>query len=246
VPRLAFHQMSDAPLVLAQPESWNPGGHWDSLRWLIMTGAFSAVRDKRLLMIVSYTNFGEVFQDGRRVATRVWEQLREQPMALSVVEVTIRPSQKTTGSFVVRDASGFRLVKKDYGSGDFRRPAASEVLASTNTWWFDVERIEQRLISMLGGDAQAWDALLADACVGRRMADTATLFDKAFSALPKITPKIVGGRAVLQAERDLDQLSLLESGLVHPLRVPAARAVSLKRHEDVERTFGEIVDSEKM
>lgn len=104
----------------------------------------------------------------------------------------------------------------------------------------------KKLISLLGGDRRKWDTLLAEACVGQSMADTATLFDKAFPALPKITPKIVAGREVLQAERDLDQLSLLESGLVQPLQVSETRAVSLKRREDVERTLGKIANSDRV
>ena len=84
------------------------------------------------------------------------------------------------------------------------------------------------------GNEDALRGLLRDRLKGAGAAQLTQLFDAAFPVMPILTTKRYAGDATLQAERDLDQLSLLSACELRAVQVPQSRAVSLKLESDLE------------
>ncbi|MGK7877676.1 MAG: hypothetical protein AB4426_31555 [Xenococcaceae cyanobacterium] len=249
VPRLAPYQVPSAPPILYRDESghlsYNPAGHLDALRWLVVTGALADLHDVEVLMIASYSNWGRLFTNqALSGAAYAAEQGRQEPGILFVVEVTARPKDKRTGSMLVTrtdDPDELRLVKYGYGGGVPTLTEGDTVLMSTNTLYFSLENLLRRLTRAcpevgLPESREALDKLLQDAREGRRRTEACQLFDTAFPVEPLLTLKRTAeGAAVLQAERHLDQLSLLPgSSIIKAVKVGAERAVSIKLTADLQ------------
>jgi len=248
-PRLALRQSHHAPPIIHHDPSGhpscNPTGHFDALRWLVVSGLFAHLREVAAILVASYSNFGHVFTDvALRLAAHAAERGRQEPHRLFVVEVTARPRDKWTGSMLAArnsTPSELRLVKYSYGRGQPCLPQSDRVLMSTNTLYFSVASLIHRLRQAcpsvgLSKHPAALTALLEDAAMGRRRDELRAVFDEAFPVEPLLTRKrVADGVEVLQAERDLDQLSLLPGPpAFQAVEVAAQRAVSIKLPTDLE------------
>ena len=248
-PRLMPSQSPGGPPIIhcgpSGRPSYNPTGHLDALRWLVVSGALAHLQRLDVLLVTSYANFGRVFTDAAlKLAAYTVERGRQEPNTLFVGEVVARPRDKWTGSMLVMktDAPGdLRLVKYGYGRGQPCLAASPEVLMSTNTLYFSVANLLCRLCQaclMVGLPSYPADftMLLQEAATGQRRAEAAAVFDMAFPVEPLLTRKhIAEGVDVLQAERDLDQLSLLPGPpAFQPIEVSADRAVSIKLPTDLD------------
>jgi hypothetical protein len=248
-PRLTRSQNPDGlPSIHCGPSgrpSYNPTGHLDALRWLVVSGALAHLQRLDVILVTSYSNFGRVFTDATlTLAAAAVERGRQEPNALFVGEVVARPRDKWTGSMLVTktDAPGdLRLVKYSYGRGQPCLAASPEVLMSTNTLYFSVANLRRRLCHAcpavgLPNHPADFTMLLQEAATGQRRAEAAAVFDRAFPVEPLLTRRhIAEGVDVLQAERDLDQLSLLPGPpAFQPIEVSADRAVSIKLPTDLD------------
>jgi hypothetical protein len=218
-----MRQLNLDSLTASTPASFNPGGHLDALRWLVISGLFRRAMSLDVLVFASMTNVSNVLDDSDRIVHCLMEQDR-----LALVEVTGRPQDKMTGSRLVRDGGAFRLIKLAYGTG---RPGLTgdTVLMSTNTWWVRVDKMVSRLSHHAGGVGLT--QLLSDARKGDSRRSAADCFDSAFPVDPHLSVKHVNGGDVLQAERDIDQLTFVTRDLIVPLVVDRGRGVSVKQIE---------------
>jgi UTP--glucose-1-phosphate uridylyltransferase len=248
VPRLTVLQMPDAPPLLYRDplghRSYNPAGHLDALRWLVGSGVLAQLDSVEVLMIASYSNWGRIFSvEALSLATRAAERSRRIRGLLFMVEVTPRPREKRTGSLLatrVDSPQQLRLVKFGYGQGVPNLPQNERMLMSTNTIYVSVAAFLRRLRQAapaigLQANPEATTRLLRDAATGRRRAEACALFDAAFPVEPLLTRKrSKEDTAVLQAERDLDQLSLLVGpSPLWAIEVGSDRAVSVKSATDL-------------
>lgn len=246
-PRLALNQLPTGPLVLHQDPisgpSYNPTGHLDALRWLVVGGQLGNLRDRRVVVVLSYSNVGHVYgPETLALGAFAVGRAERDPGALFTAEVVARPSEKATGSVLAvgEDRSALRLVKGGYGTGKVARPGPWSLM-STNTLYFPLEAVWQRLIEAAAvtglsrGEADVV-ALLRAAALGRDRAKACDLFDAAFDIDPVLNCKqLASGVVVLQAERDLDQLSLLPGPVVlSAVEVGPDRAVSVKLPSDLQ------------
>jgi hypothetical protein len=249
VPRLAPSQIASAPSILYRDQSghpsYNPAGHLDALRWLIVSGMLTDLHDVEVILIVSFSNCGRVFTvEALSLAAHTAEHGRQDSEVLFVVEVVARPKNKQTGSMLVTRADTpheLRLVKYKYGRGEPRLSDGDSVLMSANTLYFSVASLFQRLCRAcpsvgLPASREALVRLLQDVTAGQRRVEACALFDAAFPVEPLLTLKRTAeGAEVLQAERDLDQLSLLPRPFsLQAVEVGAERAVSIKIPADLE------------
>jgi len=222
-PRLALDQIPTGPPRVHPSGTFNPTGHLDALRWLVADGLFDPLRDEDVLLVASYSNVGRVYTpDALRVAAFAADRAAGDPAALFTAEVVGRPADKPSGATLVaaEESGGVRLVKAGYGVGAVNRPPGGQVLMSANTLYFPVTAVRRRL-------GRAGGATRAERCAR---------FDAAFDVDPVLSRKADGaGGEALQAERDLDQLSLLPgpSGLA-AVEVGPDRAVSLKVPADLD------------
>ncbi|MGH8068652.1 MAG: hypothetical protein ACRERE_26155 [Candidatus Entotheonellia bacterium] len=248
-PRLMPSQRPNGPPIIhCDPSgrpSYNPTGHLDALRWLVVSGALAHLQTFDVILVASYSNFGRVFTAAAlKLAAYAAERGRQEPNALFVGEVVARPRDKWAGSMLVTktDAPGdLRLVKYGYGRGQPCLAASPEVLMSTNTLYFSVASLRRRLCQAcpaagLPSHPADFTMLLRETAIGQRRAEAGAVFDMAFPVEPLLTRKhIAEGVDVLQAERDLDQLSLLPGPpAFQPIEVSADRAVSIKLPTDLD------------
>ncbi|MFB3131832.1 MAG: hypothetical protein ACE10K_04845, partial [Rhodothermales bacterium] len=140
-PRLLPVQNASGPsLVLREPSgtiSYNPAGHLDALRWLVVSGVLGDLLEAEVILMMSYSNWGRIFtEETLRLANFVVTTTQAHPETLMFVEVTPHPSEKETGSLLVANSindQNLRLVKYNYGQGRPRISPGTSVLMSTNT-----------------------------------------------------------------------------------------------------------------
>ncbi len=248
-PRLLPVQNASGPsLVLREPSgtiSYNPAGHLDALRWLVVSGVLRDLLEAEVILMMSYSNWGRIFtEETLRLANFVVTTTQAHPETLMFVEVPPRPSEKETCSLLVANSindQNLRLVKYNYGQGRPRISPGTSVLMSTNTLYFSVPNLLRRLHHAaptmgLPGDRAHLVQLLHDAAEGHRRSQLATLFDTALPVEPHLIPTSQDGAvSFLRAERDLDQLTLIPGpSPAKAVQVPADREVSLKRISDFE------------
>lgn len=246
-PRLEKAQHADGPLLFHRMDgevAYNPIGHLEVLRWLIVLGTLGEIEERRLFVTCNYSNWGRIF-DSRMLRIARWAdgQMRDDPDCLFVAETTPEPKDTRSGSLLAeRQVAGGRysLVKYAYGSGSPALPAGSRALVSTNTLYFGVEKLLRRLAAHgaaidLPESRASLRQLLADARDGRRREETAALFDAAFPVPPIVIPGKSEGKEFLRIERDLDMLSLLPDGShIQAIKVPKDRGVFIKLPADLE------------
>ena len=124
-PRLLPNQRTTgSPLVVRGPSgdiSYNPVGHLEALRWLILSGMLSEFTHYKAIVIFSYSNWGRIFTPALvDIAGSLVRAAREDEHLLFFVEVTERDLDKESGSILVADNTGpdrLRLVKFSYGRG---------------------------------------------------------------------------------------------------------------------------------
>lgn len=249
VPRLALKQPDAGSAILHQSRSgersYNPAGHLDALRWLVGSGLLVDMLDAKVILIASYSNGGRIFtREALALAAHTAERGSQDPCVLCFVETVSKPREKSAGSLLVTTADAptdMRLVKYGYGRNSPQLPAGNEVLMSSNTLYFSVDCLLRRLLDATPavGLTPSRDGLakcLHDAVGGSRRDKALALFDGAFPVEPKLTIKRTPeGEDVLQAERDLDQLTLLPGpSSFEAVVVGHERAVSIKRLADLE------------
>ncbi len=223
-PRFSQMQPRVGPLVPAPGGEWNPTGHFDALRWLVISGALERVWDEDVLLVHSLTNFGHLYHRAQSVAQFVLDT-----GALAVVEVTPRRLDKHTGSLVVLgEAQDPHLVKYNYGLETPRPSGADHQVMSTNSWWLAVHALKRRLYAACSNLRD----IVRAAAQGRHRDEATALVDLCLPVNPVLNEKKVENEVVLQAERDLDQLTLLPV-VVHALLVGPERAISIKREADL-------------
>ncbi len=247
VPRLLPEQSPcGAPLPYIDglgQQDYNPAGHFDALRSFICQGLLSKLKDMEVLIISSYTNASPSLfygTDTLQIA-QFAANIPANSNTIFTAEVTGQSSLKKKGSMLAERQSfqdGFRLIKYSYGSG---APCLGEkVLMSTNTLYFPVQPLIQRLLKEysameLHAPIEKYFNLLEAAYEGRieAQATSACIFDRAFPVRPYLTLKeSATGAKVLQVERDLDQLSLLDkSSPILAVHVGSHRNVSIKLPE---------------
>ena len=77
-------------------------GHFEAIRWFVVSGLLGEVLRYRVAIFMNYTNWGHVFSnDTLRIARYVSDQAREQPGFLFLAEVKNTPLEKRTGSLLV-------------------------------------------------------------------------------------------------------------------------------------------------
>ncbi len=225
-PRLAEVQSPDGPLVAAPGGGWNPTGHFDALRWLVISGALECVWDVDVLLIHSLTNVGNFLRQAHEISRIVVDS-----GVLAAVEVTPRPLDKRSGSVLVVDECGcHRLLKYGYGPGQPAVRQSTHQLMSTNTWWFSMATLKRQLRAV-HEDART---IIRAAQNGQQRENAKLLIDTCFPVAPILSTKRLEDRLVLQVERDLDQVSLLPVDLL-PLVVDTERATTVKGDSDLEK-----------
>ena len=245
---LPYQRASGPPLVVREPSgeiSYNPTGHLEALRWLILSGMLSEFVRSKVIVMASYSNWGRVFDSKMiEIAGFLSRAAKSDSRLLFLAEVTQRQIEKRKGSILVADSANpdnLRLVKLSYGQGRPRFPSESRILMSTNTLYFSTTNLLERLrtkapssCDLIGSDAVTH--MLRDAARFGRRDELSRLFETSFPVEPHLIPSPSDSPAVfLRAERDLDQLSLLpESSLMKPIEVSNDRAVSLKLPGDFE------------
>ncbi len=224
--RLAEFQPPDGSVVLATDGGWNPTGHFDALRWLVISGSLDLVWDLDILLVHSLTNVGDFYRDANAIIQVVFDS-----GALAAVEVTPRPLEKRSGSFLVVDRFGsHRLLKYGYGPGHPVVGQADHQLMSTNTWWISLSALK-RLLRQVLDDCRS---LVRAARNGQRRSEAKELIDTCLPVSPSLSIKRLENQTVIQAERDLDQLSLNPVNLM-PIRVHPDRAISMKCDADLKK-----------
>jgi len=255
-PRLLPVQKATGPPMVyrdaSRQISYNPLGHLEALRWLVLSGMLAHFVEHKVILSVSYSNWGPIFSETTAaVAGFVAANAQSHPDTLFFVEVTPRSKETQSGSFLVAPIDRLEpmhLVKYIYGQGAFAVPPGDGVLVSTNTIYFSVQNLMSRLqgaaaTTSLSDSRGALIQLLWDAAARRRRDQLANLFDVAFPVEPHLIPDRGDGSALfLRVERDLDQLSLIPgSTLMQAVEVPANRGVFLKLPSDFDdpnkRTF---------
>jgi hypothetical protein len=134
-----------------------------------------------------------------------------------------------------------RLVKYAYGSGLPQLPQDIGILMSTNTLYFRASALLSRLLAAypnegippLRDEFLRW---LGETAPLHRYNERAALFDTVFPISPHLTIKRApDGIEVIQAERDLDQLSLLGTpSPIQPVYVGGDRSFSVKQAEQLD------------
>ena len=247
-PRLLPVQHASGPLLFFRDPSgdiaYNPAGHLEALRWLIVGGMLADYVDLQLVVTMSYSNWGRTFtEETLALANRVVRTTRAHPETLLFVEVTRRPREKKTGSMLVTsDERGddLRLVKYSYGGGRPRLSSGESVLMSTNTLYFSVPNLLRRLQHAgpavgLPDDRAGLVQLLRDAADHRRRRQLDALFEAALPVEPHLIPvRRDGTVSSLRVERDLDQLTLIPGpSLMKAVEVNPDRGVTIKKPDDL-------------
>lgn len=213
--------------------SYNPAGHLEAVRGLVITGLLEDLRDCEVLFIASYSNWGLIFSDTTRIIAAHVARSTQAPGAPPFfVEVTRRSRAKATGSLLAWESVAgkrvLRLVKRAYGAGEPRRPDSGDVVMSTNSYYVSIPALRRQLAEL-----DSLDPLRAAGTM-RRQREVQALFDRTFPVRPYVSSRTTpDGIKVLQAERDLDQLTLLDPCPVRYIRVPQARGVSIKTPADL-------------
>ena len=134
---LPVQKASGPPLVFREASgeiSYNPLGHLEALRWLILSGMLAQFAERRVIFFASYSNWGSIFSETTAaVAAFAATNALAHPDTLCFVEVTPRPRETQSGSFLVapRGRVGpMCLVKYIYGPGAFAIPPGDGVLVS--------------------------------------------------------------------------------------------------------------------
>jgi hypothetical protein len=250
VPRLARYQPSVGPPVPYRDahgrQSYNPAGHVDALRWLVVHGLLAELRDIDVVITSSYSNWSDSLYGDTTLALAGFAARLSNANddRLFVAEVMERPVSKRTGSFLVEcvgQPGNMRLVKYAYGSGSPYLPRDTGILMSTNTLYFRVSALISRLLAACLRDGipsfrDEFLRWLSETAPLHRHNERATLFDAAFPIGPHLTIKRApDGIEVIQAERDLDQLSLLGTpSPIQPVYVGEDRNLSVKQAEQLE------------
>lgn len=248
VPRLKIHQSIQGPVSFHCDKSgqitYNPSGHFDALRSLVVKGFLAVLKEEKVLMISSYSNWGKIFnRDSLLAASYVVEQGKNNSETCLFIETTLKPSSKKTGSALVTELANpdrFLLVKYDYGRGSPILEGLQSVLMSTNTIYIHIDNLIKRLLSFckdLGLPQEKTDFLNVLKEIGRDQKNQKleTLFDLAFPVPPKLCLKVAKtGDRVIQIERDFDQISLVpQASLFKPIKVGPERSLSIKLPTDL-------------
>lgn len=246
-PTLSPSQPRNAPPLIMRDISdriaYNPIGHLEALRWFILSGILLEAINSKVVITVSYSNWGRIFTDMTVSLAGLIEQLAEDdPRVLLLVEVTRVLSGQEKGSILVAGTNALRdlrLIKPNYSRGEVRLPNGPGILLSTNTLYFSVSALVRRLqeAAPAVGLAAGQDSLLnllRDAAAGVRRDKLADVFEAAFPIEAQLIPtQAAEAGAFLRAERDLDQLSLIPGpSLVEAVEVGPDRAVFLKLPSD--------------
>lgn len=247
VPRLLPHQPGHGPLVPWLDRTgriaYNPFGHFDALRWVMLGGLVHSDPRPEVIVVMSYSNWGQVFtEDTRAIASFARESIAKDASALFVAEVVARHPTAEKGSFLVTDEARpdkLCLVKPGYGCGAPRIACKDEILLSTNTLYFSVSRLIARLAERMGdgpGTATAVGVRGEPQASSPDLDRRAAAFEAAFPVPPFLIPTPTEQEPeFLRAERDLDQISLLPGhSLVDAVQVPGDRAIFVKLREDLE------------
>ena len=247
-PRLAVRQHRTGAPILAGSDpgvpSYNPLGHFEALRWLILSGSMADVVDLDIAVIVvmSYSNWGHVFSPTTlRLARSAARRQEADPRFFLLGEVERCPRGKQAGSILVQRSDEIRtprLVKYNYGSGNLNVAPGDTILMSTNTLYFGVRNVLHRLAdaaNRLSPEGLDLRTLFAEAKSGQRRRQLLAVFDEAFPVAPQLIATRTGaGTEFLRIERDLDQLTLLEGELPFAaVLVEGERAVFIKLPEDL-------------
>lgn len=248
-PKLLTSQRWNAlPLVMRDSSgqiAYNPMGHFDALRWFILSGMlFESIKSK-VVITVSYSNWGKIFTETTVAIARMVEQRTEHDQRfLFLAEVTQMPPGREKGSILAASTNSpqhLRLIKPNYGRGELRLPTDTNILLSTNTLYFSVpallRRLEEALATVgLSTGRNSLLSLLQAAAAGVAKDQLAAVIEAAFPIEAQLIPTHVAETgAFLRAERDLDQLTLLPGpSAMEPVEVGSDRAVFLKLPSDFE------------
>ena len=246
-PRLAPAQPATGePLVIREPSgqiSYNPIGHMEALRWFVLHGLLGEFLDRLIVMIVSYSNWGRVFDATTvRIAGYAASVFDASDAAILLAEVTNREVDVEPGSMLVTGKSNsddLRLVKYSYGRGRPRFPNSSHILMSTNTLYFSVRNLLARLKTAapaagMPADEIAVAGLLRSAAQTHSRDQLSKIFDAAFPVEPFLIPAPAATAPdFLRVERDLDQLTLMPGpAVMRPVEVDPDRGVFMKTPAD--------------
>jgi len=259
LPELIYTNGSQKRLSLHQPSSgelnyyidnqnnhfYNPEGHMGVLRWLVASGAITYMNSDSMILIASYSNWGDIFNSQTLKTMQYIKSLSElSKNSIIGVEVTKRLKNKKTGSILSEDPirpGRFFLLKQAYGVGIPKMPDKYEhVLMGTNTWYVPVKVIINRLKNYAQKSGiKDFDKIpkniLKTLQKSNSQKQLLNLFDNAFPSFPYLSlKKVPNDEDTLQLEHDLDQLSLIDGINITPIIVPSKRAISFKRIEDIE------------
>lgn len=216
-------------------------GHFEALRWLVLSGLLAELLNYDILFLCSYSNCGRIFDEKTLgIAGYLKKVSMQMDSTYSIlVEVTGRLSTKKSGSCLMKqkgDSSNkLRLIKYNYGTGfpDIMDNESKFVLMSTNTWYISVSSLYRRLQDKNLFD-ESLDELLSKAKRGIRRSELSKIFDSAFPIPPQLIYTKTTQSEFIRIERDLDQLTLLQdSFFVKPVEVNSDRAVSVKKLDDL-------------
>lgn len=229
--------------------SWNPIGHFEALRWLVLTGLLGRLREIDVVLFASYSNWGRYLTEGTlAVAGHAMNLAQQRRDWLFCAEVTPRPQEKRSGAILVRGSKvphEFRLIKYSYGRDAPEFPPGGKVLMSTNLLYFSRANLLERLAAAAAGlddaglglaDRQAMESFLANLAAGDSRDLASRILDAALPVPPHaISVSGTDGPLFLRIERDLDQLTLLPGpSFMTPLRAAPERGVTVKTPQDIE------------
>ena len=180
------------PLPFREPSgeiSYNPVGHLEALRWLILSGMLCNFVQSKVIVIASYSNWGQVFDSTMmEIAGFLSRVAITDRGLLFIAEVTQRDSEKRQGSMLVSEDNSLkdlRLVKFSYGAGKPQFPNGKRILMSTNTLYFSTSNLLERLrlnaaFVSIPSTTESVTQLLSTAGEFRQRDEVSRLFDTSF------------------------------------------------------------------